>query len=757
MWSTLGWYIFPVHSIDDDGMCTCKNPDCKAAGKHPYAPFAPSGHNSASNDPQQIETWWSAFPWMNIGVDCGRSGLIVFDCDGDDGESIFRNWYAGFGGDLPETLTVRTGGGGVQFFFAANGHIIKSVNRYLDNNDIKAQGGYVVLPDSHHRSGRQYEIINNIQPVAIPELLAQRISSAKSHASYESSRPFGAPSYDFGTARKFGPALGYRDDFFNALAFALKKEGLEPADAVTEVDRLWALTEQPPGDEFPIEDAYRKLRRVYEDEKIAPDEIVEWNPQVVSTLERLGEDYPGQGPVVITNDQPPMTDVGNAQRLRSALGGDWAYVSGEWYMWDGAIWVRDQSNSVQEIAKGLGAKMRRQALTLMEEEKKNLLAWANNSENANRIGAAIKMVTSDPLISRALDMYDHNPYLLTVGNCTVELPSGTWHEFRREDLCTKRSLVPYEPGFRDPNWDAYLQGTFSMMQDTIDYVQRVVGSILLGEVSEKTLYVGIGPKNSGKTTFVNILETIMGDYAMKVMAEDLMQKKMNNSSLQYTLASMRGKRFISSDEPQGGDQWAEGLIKVITGGDTVTGRQIYKESEEFKITASLFVSANHMPRTNDDALASRIKPIPFARELKPNEQNKALGAMIKDPNSAFIRAAFAWAVEGCRKWAENSGIGTCVAVELASEEYIRQQDIYGMFISECLEIGNPNDYVVLFDVFKFWQSWAADRGERSGTNRSFANVFKDKNFTVVYDTNTGNRLYGVKIKASAQRWSGLGI
>jgi hypothetical protein len=271
------WFIFPVWGIDENTLaCMCGNPDCKHKGKHPHM-LAPNGHNSASNDPAQIAQWWNIAPNANIGVDCGRSGLVVLDCDGETGTADLMNWCASFGLDeLPATLHTRTGRG-EQFFFAAGPYVIKSMNGYVENNDVKATGGYVVLPCSLHASGKRYEIIGDaVFPTPLPDLLAQRLMTSKSGAVYESTRAPGAPSYIFSEARKFGAKAGYRDEFFNALAFQLKKNNTSEQDAYNEVRRAWELTEQPDGDEFTLQEAVAKLIRVYKDDSVEPDPVLDW-------------------------------------------------------------------------------------------------------------------------------------------------------------------------------------------------------------------------------------------------------------------------------------------------------------------------------------------------------------------------------------------------------------------------------------------------------------------------------------------------
>ena len=269
-----GWYVFPCHYIKDRH-CSCRELNCKNAGKHPLARLAPNGEKSASNDPLVIAAWWTQEPEANIAVATGPSGLCVIDCEADDGEMNFLNWYASRSNDdLPLTLKSRTGGGGSHIFFLANGHDIQSKNRFTELVDIKCRTGYCVLPPSIHRSANRYRWINEgVSPVPIPDLLAEMLIQAKGGAL---STVTGHPSYDYNLARVTGPRSGYRDQFFNDYAYAMKKNGWGVQYAIKEIHRTWEKCEQPLDDFYTWETALEKVQRVYEDDNVEPDPVPDW-------------------------------------------------------------------------------------------------------------------------------------------------------------------------------------------------------------------------------------------------------------------------------------------------------------------------------------------------------------------------------------------------------------------------------------------------------------------------------------------------
>src|SRR6266571_2970300 len=121
-----GWRVFPLHSIRN-GACTCKlGSKCEHPGKHPRTT---NGCLDASIDETTIRQWWHKWPDANIGIATGH--LYVVDADTHKGAKLSDL------GDIPETLTVKTGGGGFQFYFSIDpdlklGNTANKLGQWID-------------------------------------------------------------------------------------------------------------------------------------------------------------------------------------------------------------------------------------------------------------------------------------------------------------------------------------------------------------------------------------------------------------------------------------------------------------------------------------------------------------------------------------------------------------------------------------------------------------------------------------------------
>lgn len=162
-----GFYVFPV----------------AVRGKTPAIPKSRGGNGckDATADLAVIMKWWNAAPY-NIGIECGRSGLLLLDVDPDKGGWQSLAKLENEHGALPVTPTVETSGGGAHLYFRAPATPTRnSAGTVLgDGLDTRAAGGYVCAPPSVHPSGHLYRWragrgIHEIELAPLPGWLAERL------------------------------------------------------------------------------------------------------------------------------------------------------------------------------------------------------------------------------------------------------------------------------------------------------------------------------------------------------------------------------------------------------------------------------------------------------------------------------------------------------------------------------------------------------------------------------------------------------
>lgn len=158
-------FVFPLHNVEDDGSCSCRDAECKNQGKHPRTQH---GFKDATIDLEKIGQWWTTFPKANIGIACEPTGWAVIDVDPrHGGDETLRDLEQQYG-PLPDTVRQVTGSGGQHIVFTYPFGGAPTVAGIRPGIDTRARGGYIVGAPSAHVSGNTYawEVAPGEMPLA---------------------------------------------------------------------------------------------------------------------------------------------------------------------------------------------------------------------------------------------------------------------------------------------------------------------------------------------------------------------------------------------------------------------------------------------------------------------------------------------------------------------------------------------------------------------------------------------------------------
>ena len=291
------------------------------------------------------------------------------------------------------------------------------------------------------------------------------------------------------------------------------------------------------------------------------------------------------------------SDLGNAQRFAAMHGNSarFCYPWGKWLAYDGRRWRVDESGEVERLAKSTIKAMYSEALTLPDDQRAALTKHALETERrAARIAAMIDLARSELGIAVQPEQLDCDPWLLNVQNGTIDLRSGKLRPHDRADLATKIAPVSYDPEATCERWEMFLHSIFAGKASLIDYVKRLLGYSLTGDVREQILGIFWGSGSNGKSTLLNLfMSDLLGpDYALKAPHELLMVKGDEHPTER---ADLYGKRLVAAIETDDGKRLAESLVKELTGGDAIRARRMRENFWEFRPTHKLVLCTNHKP------------------------------------------------------------------------------------------------------------------------------------------------------------------
>lgn len=428
-----------------------------------------------------------------------------------------------------------------------------------------------------------------------------------------------------------------------------------------------------------------------------------------------------------------MTDTGNAERLIATHGRNLRYVAPwkSWIIWDGSRWQRDETLMLDTLAQETVRAMWGEYNDSTGDYRERLGKHIPRSEAAPRLEAMVRRARSQrgvPITPAALDA---DVWKINVANGVLDLRASTPNEerlvpHRRDDLITKLVPIEYDPEARCDRWEAFLHKVLGGNCALISFLQRAVGYSLTGETAEQCLFFLYGSGSNGKSTFLDLLRDVAGEYATMADFTSFLEKR--GEGPRNDIARLYGARVVTSSEVGEGKRLNESLVKTLTGGDVVTARYLYAEAFEFRPTFKLWLGANHRPliRGTDYAIWRRIRLIPFTVQIGEDERidRDVLLAQLR----AELPGILAWAVAGCLLWQQSAdGLGPPLEVTEATDKYRRESDTLGAFIEDCCEVGA--DYAErASDLFSTYKKWADEGSEFELSQTRFGREMEERGF-----------------------------
>jgi putative DNA primase/helicase len=417
-----------------------------------------------------------------------------------------------------------------------------------------------------------------------------------------------------------------------------------------------------------------------------------------------------------------FTDATNAQRLFREHGKDIRYNAAwkKWVVWNGTHWEMDEGALIHERGLQTVRNIYDEVLKTDDwRERMEIENYAKLSESMRRRKAFVEAASVIKALNITSDNLDRNPWLLNVKNGTIDVTTGEFREHRQEDMITKIANVEYKPEADCPLWKQFIREIMDFKADVIGFVQTAAGWALTGDTSEQTMFILFGSGANGKSTFLNTIMYLLGDYAIATPTETFMRK--NGDQNTNDIARLRGTRFVTTTEAEQGRRLSEPLIKQITGNDRMTARFLYGEFFNFTPTFKIFMATNHKPviKGTDHGIWRRIKLIPFTTRIPEEKQDKDLELKLREEASGILN----WLLEGTARW-KRERLKAPPAILNATDEYRGEMDVIGNFLKECC-IQKPEAAIRIRELFKAYQDWCEENNEHAVSERFFGLHLKE--------------------------------
>lgn len=401
-----------------------------------------------------------------------------------------------------------------------------------------------------------------------------------------------------------------------------------------------------------------------------------------------------------------LSEMGNAERLIAAHGDEilYCYDFHKWLAWDGRRWATDNAGRVHRLAKQTVKAIYGEAEDIIDDKERRALAsHALRSESAKAITGMLthaqsdRPVTPDELDSEATD------WLLNCANGTLDLRTGARRDADPADRITRRSPASYDAKATCPTWLAFLDRVMGGDQELVTFLQRAIGYSLTGSSREHVMFILYGAGMNGKTTFLDTIAAVLGDYASIAAPSTFMVK--HGDGVPNDLAALKGARFVSAAETGDGQRLDEPLIKRATS-EVLTARFMRGEYFDIRPTLKVWLATNHKPviRGTDYAIWRRIRLIPFTVTI--DKPDKEMARKLRAEAAGIL----AWAVRGCLDW-QREGLSEAQAVTIATATYRAEMDTLAAFIDEVC-VSGPGYKVSAAQLYSAYEAWAKANGEQ---------------------------------------------
>lgn len=322
------------------------------------------------------------------------------------------------------------------------------------------------------------------------------------------------------------------------------------------------------------------------------------------------------------------------------------------------------------------------------------------------------------------------------------------------DYVTMKSPVAYDPDAVCPAFRAWLMECCGQSQPLFDYMQEVMGSCLEARPGLRRFYFLFGPKGTGKSSFIRILEALLGPYAASVDFKALVEAKFSGdgNGPSPAIARLKGRRMVSASEARDSDRLDVARIKSLIGGDTQTARSLHEGISEFKFEATLIMSGNEVPRiVGDDSIWDKLKLVPFTHPIVTENPNFEADVILPELPGILI-----FALDGLRRLrACNYQTGDPHEVVDARNAEKDDQDPFAEWLSERMELANG--YAAPCEVvYADYAAWCTKSKSSAFTQKKLTRWLREKH-GVGIKRGTAKSYDGVRPKYAPPSAGGSGM
>lgn len=706
------------------------------------------GLNEATNNLDKIRQWWNTNPFYNIG--CATGGdIVVIDIDegtdnkGDNksGEDSIMQWQEE-NGPLPNTLTAISGKGGRHLYYRTT-HKCSSKTGVIKNVDIRAEGGYIVLPPSIHPNGNRYTWVDdfNFDKICVANDIVCKLICAN-HKS---------PSASAGNDNII--PQGTRNDTLYRRGCSMQGRGLDDNVIYSRLAEINNRQCKPPIEDNELIKIYNSVMQLPKGRKNVSalpkcdDEMVYDN--VEDQIRSIEAEYSyvdvhyrknaeGKGGIFSYNISTPRL----AQYISSTEHYFFLQSPGDtpisyWYV-NGVyrqINEREFCGRIKEYLAAIDEEKVEPAL--INKVYRLILTDLDNSVAPNQLNADSNIINfaNGLLHLDTLALHPHTPDIY----CTIQIP------------CSWNPQALSSPIFND-FLHTLSNGDKSVKTLLWEYIGYAISNIPGYKCKQALILYGAG--NTGKSQYLSLLERLVGP-------ENYCSMSLQQLEMRFGTSALWGKRLAGNADMGSAKIDELEKFKAITGGDTIDFEYKGKDRFSGKYTGLLIFCCNNLPKFGGDRgehVYDRMITLPCNNVVPPENRDRNLIEKIYAEREAIIYHS----IIALKKLIERGGYFDVPEIcRVAREEYKTSNDNVRQFLIDCTNCngckasGNGiNEYTRTSAMYDYYKRWCTDSCYTATNRREFRrgieNFFGRKISTIEFVHN-GNMYYPFSLKSEIRQ------
>ena len=331
------------------------------------------------------------------------------------------------------------------------------------------------------------------------------------------------------------------------------------------------------------------------------------------------------------------------------------------------------------------------------------------------------------MVSLSADDFDADPDLLCVKNGVIDLRTGELREHGPQYRMMRQAAAAYREGAAHGAWDKALE-CLNARERT--WLQTWFGCGCTGHQPrdrEAGVPILSGGGANGKSLLATGVIRALGTYARAGSHALLMPE--NGASFAHAAVSLKGARLVIVEELPDG-VLSGNAVKMLVGTPTMVAEAKYQMPFEFKVTHSLAITANVLPRLDEstDGVNRRLAVLKFPYRYVPNPRagsgerqiDTSLDVAVETPE--VQEAVLAWLVAGARRYYEAGQHvqAPTESMRAAKACWLSNVDTLAGFFADML-VEDADAMIPWTHLYAAFADWQRENGGKAWNKATFKN------------------------------------